>query len=118
MGIEGVNNMSTLPFENIPYEAINSIGKQWIRRFTIALCKEILGNIRNKFTTIPIPGESVTLNGSDLISQGKEEQEKLREELKTVLDELTYSKLAEGNATLLDAVQKVQEKIPLPVLVG
>jgi hypothetical protein len=117
-GIEGINNMNTLPFENISYESINSIGKQWIRRFTISLCKEMLGNIRNKFTTIPIPGDSVTLNGADLISQGKEEQEKLREELKTVLDELTYAKLAEADSTMLESVKKTQDGMPLPVLVG
>jgi len=117
-GADGINNMNTLPFENIPYRKINSIGKQWIRRFAIALCKEILGNIRNKFTTIPIPGESVTLNGADLVSQGKEEQEKLREELKTVLDELLYSKLAENDASTVDFVNKIQERIPLSVYVG
>ena len=110
--------MNTLPFENIPYENINSIGKQWIRRFSLALAKEMLGNIRNKFTTIPIPGESVTLNGSDLVTQGKDEQEKLREELKTTLDDLLYSKLAEIDGTMMDSVNKVQTKMPLSVYVG
>ena len=86
-GIEGINNMNTLPFENIPYESINSIGKQWIRRFALALTKEILGQVRGKFTTVPIPGESVTLNASDLLSQAKAEQDALREELKTTLAE-------------------------------
>ena len=78
----------------------------------------MLGNIRNKFTTIPIPGESVTLNGPDLITQGKEEQEKLREELKTVLDELTYSKLMATDAATAESVNKIQERIPLSVYVG
>ena len=87
-GVTGVNNMNTLPFANIPYESINSIGKQWIRRFCLALCKEILGQIRSKFATIPIPGESVTLNGSALITEAKEQQEKLREELKTILEKM------------------------------
>jgi hypothetical protein len=117
-GVEGINNMNTLPFENIPFDNINSIGKQWIRRFALSLSKEVLGNIRNKFTTIPIPGDSVTLNGADLLRQGKEEQEKLREELKTVLDETTYSKLMQEDATLSDALNKVQERIPLRVFVG
>ena len=76
-GINGVNNMNTIPFSNIPYENINAIGKQWIRRFALALSKEILGQIRSKFGSIPIPGESVDLNGGDLISQGREEQDKL-----------------------------------------
>lgn len=117
-GIGGVNNMNALPFENLPYNKINSIGKQWVRRFALALSKETLGNIRSKFTTIPIPGDSVTLDGPALLSQGQGEQEKLREELKTILDETTYTKLMQGDAELTDAVNKVQERIPLRVFVG
>ena len=118
VGVDGINNMSTLPFDNIPYKNINSIGKQWIRRFALSLTKEVLGQVRSKFATIPIPGESVTLNGGDLISQGREEQDKLREELKTVLDELTYAKLAEQDAAVMDAVAKVNAGIALPIFVG
>ncbi len=76
-GADGVNNMNTLPFANIPYENINSIGKQWIRSFALAISKEMLGQVRGKFQTVPIPGESVTLNHSALIDQGKTEQEKV-----------------------------------------
>ena len=67
--------MNTMPFANIPFNSINSIGKQWIRRFALALTKEMLGQVRGKFSTIPIPGEAVTLNHSELLSQGKEEKE-------------------------------------------
>ena len=56
-GIRGINNMNTLPFENIEYLNINSIGKQWIRRFALAVCKEMLGNIRSKFATITNSGK-------------------------------------------------------------
>lgn len=117
-GAAGVNNMSTLPFENIPYDNINSIGKQWIRRFALALCKEMLGLIRSKFATIPIPNESVTLNGSDLLSQAKDEQGALRDELKTVLDELTYEKLAEKDSNIADSSQNVLKNVPPSVFVG
>jgi hypothetical protein len=102
----------------LPYENINSIGKQWIRRFALALSKETLGLIRSKLSSIPIPGAEVTLNGADLISQGKEEQDKLREEMKTILDELTYGKLAEGDATLLESTQNIQQKIPVYIYTG
>lgn len=117
-GIDGINNMNTLPFENTPYESINAIGKQWIRRFALAISKETLGNIRSKIGNIPIPGDSVTLDGPALISQGQTEQEKLREELKTILDELTYSKIAQGDVELTDAVNKVQERVPMRIFVG
>ena len=76
-GVDGINNMNTLPFENTPYQSINAIGKQWIRRFALALSKETLGNIRSKISSIPIPGDSITLDGPSLISQGQTEQEKL-----------------------------------------
>lgn len=117
-GVDGINNMNTLPFANLPYKSINSIGKQWIRRFALSLCKEVLGQIRSKFQSIPIPGESVSLNGSDLISQAREEQDKLREELKTTLSEMTYPKLAATDADMLDQTANMQKKVPLSVFVG
>jgi len=117
-GVDGVNNMNTLPFANIPYANINSIGKQWIRRFALALTKEVLGQVRGKFASIPIPGNDVTLNASELLAQAKDEQDKLREELKTVLDELVYGKLAEGDAQLQQNVETVMASIPYGIYVG
>lgn len=117
-GIDGINNMNTLPFQNIPYENINAIGKQWIRRFALALTKEILGQVRGKFATVPIPGESVTLNASELLSQAKAEQDALREELKATLDQLTYTEMATKDATLQDSTKKVMENIPAGIFVG
>jgi len=114
-GVEGINNMNTIPFDNVPYENINAIGKQWIRRFALALAKEMLGQIRGKFSSIPIPGNDLSLNAGELLSQGKEEQDKLREELKTILDELTYNKLIENDALLLENASKVEEHVPLPI---
>ena len=117
-GIEGVNNMNSLPFQNLPYENINSIGKQWIRRFALALTKEILGQVRGKFSTVPIPGESVTLNAADLLTQAKSEQDLLRDELKTTLDELTYSEMATVDSTMQDSTGKVLQNIPAGIYVG
>ncbi len=117
-GVEGVNNLNTLPFENIPYENINAIGKQWIRRFALALTKEILGQVRGKFSTVPIPGESVTLNASELLSQARTEMDQLREEFKTILDETTYDKLAEIDSSLQDTTKKVLENVPAGIYVG
>jgi hypothetical protein len=117
-GVDGINNMNTMPFANIPYKNINSIGKQWIRRFALALTKEILGQVRSKFGSIPIPGESVTLNGSDLITQGTSEQEKLREELKTMLSEMEYNDLIKGDQELVEATNKIMANVPLGIFVG
>ncbi len=118
VGVKGINNMNTMPFANIPFNSINAIGKQWIRRFALALSKEMLGLVRSKFGTIPIPGESITLNGSDLMTQAKEEQNALRDELKTILDELTYQKIAESNAAIAESTGKTLQGVPLPIHVG
>ena len=117
-GIDGINNMNTIPFANIPYANINSIGKQWIRRFALALCKETLGQIRSKFATVPIPGESVTLNGTALISEAREEQTNLRGELSDVLDQLTYQALAAKDSEISDNIISLSQKIPAGVFVG
>ena len=116
--IGGVNNMNTLPFSNLPYDTINSIGKQWIRRFALALSKEMLGLVRSKFGTLPIPGDNITLNGADLVSQAKEEQNSLREELKTTLAELTYTRMSEQEASMVESSERVLQRIPYSVYVG
>ena len=109
---DGVNNMNTLPFGNIPYKNINAIGKQWIRRFALALSKETLGQVRSKFGSVPIPGQDLKLNGAELITQAKEEQKTLRDELQNTLKELTYTKLAEGEAQLTENANKALDKTP------
>ena len=118
-GQDGINNMNTLPFENIPYKNINSIGKQWIRRFALALSKETLGQIRGKFGgTVPIPGDSITLNASDLLSQASTEQEKLREELKTILAEMTYDKLIATDKEMTENAKEIIQDVPMKIFVG
>jgi len=116
-GASGINNMNTIPLANIKFKNINSIGKQWIRRFALALTKEMLGHVRGKFSVIPIPGESVTLNHSELLSQAKEEQEKLREELRTILEDMTYDKLLEKDAAISEHSAKIFEDAPMGIYI-
>jgi hypothetical protein len=116
--INGINNMNTIPLQNLPFDKINSIGKQWIRRFCLALCKEMLGEIRSKFGDVPIPGDKVSLNGKDLKTEGKTEQKELRDELKTQLAEMTYAKIGEDGAKIMEDAQKTQTFIPNMIFVG
>tara|TARA_R110002020_G_scaffold9035_12_gene36204 strand:- start:6346 stop:7617 length:1272 start_codon:yes stop_codon:yes gene_type:complete len=118
VGVEGINNMNTIPFDNIPFININSMGKQWIRKYALALCKEMLGQIRGKFTTMPIPGESVTLNHSELLSQAKEEQTALKDKLMEILDTMTYDELAKTDQELTDAAANILKITPLPIFLG
>jgi len=118
-GVNGVNNMNTMPMENIPFESINSVGQQWIRRFALALSKETLGQVRGKFGgNVPIPGDNVSLNASDLLSQAKEEQTTLREELNKQLDEMLYSKIAETDKAMVENMDALVAKVPLKIFVG
>ena len=117
-GVNGINNANTLPFDNIPYQNINAIGKQWIRKYCLALCKEMLGQIRGKFAQIPIPGESVTLNHAELLSQAKEEQTTLRDKLRELLKEMEYTELVKLDAEKANAAVEVLKNSPLPIFVG
>ena len=94
------------------------MGQQWIRKDSLALCKEMLGQIRGKFTTLPIPGESVTLNHSDLLSQAKEEQQQLKEKLAEMLKETEYGALAKSDQEIADSATSVLKVTPLPIFVG
>ena len=117
-GLDGVNNLNTLPLANIPYNSINSIGKQWIRRFCLSLAKETLGQVRSKFGNIPIPGNNVTLNGDKLISEAREEQKMLREEMQKVLDELTYEKITEIQKNMVKNTQDTVASYPYFIYQG
>jgi hypothetical protein len=112
--IYGVSNMSNVPFGNLQFAKINSVGRQWVRQFTLALAKELLGLVRNKFSTVPIPGGDLQLNGAELISQGREEKSNLITKLSEMLDELTYSKMLEDEAGAAESLTNILKKIPIP----
>ena len=110
--------MNTLPFDNIPYKNINAIGKHWIRRYALAITMGMLSQFRGKFGSIPIPGESVTLNSGELAQTSAAELQALKEELKTILDEMTYKVLAERDAQMVLATKTVFENVPLLIYQG
>lgn len=112
--INGVSSLQNIPYGNSNYTSINSIGKQWIRNYTLALSKELLGQIRSKFSQVPIPDAELTLNGPELISQGREDKTNLRTELKELLDSLTYDKLIAVEADKADNLARQLKHIPIP----
>tara|TARA_R110000851_G_scaffold38393_6_gene98592 strand:+ start:1967 stop:3124 length:1158 start_codon:yes stop_codon:yes gene_type:complete len=113
--IHGVSNMSNIPFGNLTYSRINSIGKQWIRQYTLALSREQLGMVRSKFGNIPIPGGDVSLNGTDLVAQGREDQTNLKTQLKEMLETMTYDKLIEIQSTRAEQMNKQLRYVPMPL---
>ena len=112
--IYGVSNMSNIPFGVLSYSKINSMAKQWMRQYTLALSKELLGLIRSKFGSVPIPGGDLQLNGADLVTNGKAEKEALVTQLREMLDSLTYDKIVEVDAARAESVRKQLSMIPMP----
>lgn len=113
--INGVSGPSNFPLGNIPFISINQPGRQWIRQFTLALCKELLGLIRSKFQNIPIPNADLQLNGEALVSQGREDKEKLLTQMKEFLENLTHQKMLENDALAAENLQKQLRYIPMPL---
>jgi len=103
---EYVNNPGTIRVDEIPYSAFNSTSQRWVKQFAFATCKEILGRIRNKFSTLPIPDAEVTLDGERLLTEGQEEKRELKEYLLNELQELSTRKLLEEDAMAAENINK------------
>ena len=113
--IYGVSGPATVPLDNLPFGTINQPGRQWVRQYTLALCKELLGLIRSKFQSIPIPNADLQLNGDALISQGREDKEKLQTQMKEFLAQLTHQKLLEADASAAESLNKQLKYVPMPL---
>ena len=113
-----ISDFSNVPYDNMVYTDINDVGKQWIRKYTLALSKEMLGYVRGKYSAIPIPNAEITLNGADLVSAGQTEKEGLITELKEILDSMSRQAQLERKMAESDALQNQMNKIPLKIYVG
>jgi hypothetical protein len=113
-----ISDMSNVPYTYMKYSQINEPGKQWIRRYTLALAKEMLGYVRGKYSALPIPNADVTLNGSDLTSAAQTEKEGLITELKEILDTMSRQAQLERKQAEADAMQQQMNKIPLKIYIG
>jgi len=109
---------SNVPYKFITYEEINASGRQWIRRYTLALTKELLGIIRSKYSSMPIPNGEVTLDGESLKAEGREEKAILIEELQTFLESVSLTEKARAEAEEANAQQEVLAKAPLKIYIG
>lgn len=112
-----VTNISNVPYDNPIYSEINSIGKQWIRQYALAVVKEMLGYVRKKYATIPIPGAEVILNGDDLLNDARAEKAALLEQLRSTLDTTSRKTQLENQAIESEAIQKTLNNAPLLIYV-
>ena len=113
-----ITNVSNVPFENPNYNKINSIGRQWIFEYALALTKEILGYVRGKYSTLPIPGADMTLNQDALIAAATSEKEKLIEKLRNYLDTTSREKLLEKKANEAEHQNKTMGQAPMNIFIG
>tara|TARA_B100000963_G_scaffold185472_1_gene161228 strand:- start:1620 stop:2801 length:1182 start_codon:yes stop_codon:yes gene_type:complete len=113
-----VTNVSNAPYENPTYEFINSVGRQWIFEYTLALAKEMLGYVRGKYSSVPIPNADITLNQSDLIAAATSEKTALIERLRAYFDETSRMATLERRANEADSKMKELQQVPYTIYVG
>ena len=113
-----VSDFSNVPYDNMQYQFINDVGKQWIRKYGLALCKELLGTIRSKYGTIPIPNSSTTLDGDTLRSEAASEKEFLMTQLRGMLEQTSRAALLEADKNEAEFLQEKLQKVPYPIYIG
>ena len=114
----GVSDPSNVPYKFITYSSINQPGRQWIRKYTYALAKELLGIIRSKYSSMPMPDGEVTLDGEALKTEGREEKTQLLEELKEFLESVSLTEKLKAEAEEANAQREVLAKAPLNIFIG
>ena len=113
-----VSDYSNVGYKFQDYSKINDVGKQWIRKYTLALAKELLGAIREKYSTIPIPGSDVSLDGAALRAEAQTEKEALVTQLRENLEEVSKKTRMENESNMVEQQQKIIKSVPLAIYIG
>jgi hypothetical protein len=113
-----VSDYSNVGYNFAEYTKINDVGKQWIRKYTLALAKEMLGAVREKYSTVPIPGSEVSLDGAALRAEAQTEKDALVEQLRENLNEVSKKQRMENEAAMVEQQQQVMTRVPLNIYVG
>jgi hypothetical protein len=115
---DSLSDFSDIPYDFIQYGNINDVGKQWIRKYTLALAKELLGAVREKYSSIPIPDGEVSLDGAALRAEAQTEKDMLIDQLRENLEELSRKNVMENKTHESNHHQEMLRKIPLKLYVG
>ena len=113
-----VSDPSNVPYKHIKYADVNAPGRQWIKKYTVALSKELLGIIRSKYASMPLPTGEVQMDGEALKAEGREEKQQLLEELQTFLESVSKNEQARMEQESAEANQAVLNKSPLSIYIG
>jgi hypothetical protein len=116
--INEISDYSNIRYDFIPYGNINDVGKQWIRKYTLALAKELLGAVREKYSSIPIPGSEISLDGGALRAEAQTEKDALIEQLRENLDDLSRKNQFEQKASEAEQTQEMLRKVPNLIYIG
>jgi hypothetical protein len=117
-GTNLVTNVSNVPYDNPVYSEINSIGRQWIFEYALAIAKEMLGLVRGKYDSLPIPGAETKLNAPDLLTQANNDKTALITRLREYLGNTSRKALLENRAAEVDARQKELQQVPFTIYIG
>jgi len=113
-----VSDYSNVNYDFMKYSNINDVGKQWIRKYTLALSKELLGIVRSKYGNIPIPNAEVSMDGETLRAEATAEKEQLIEQLRENLEQTSRKALLEAQKDESDFQQDTLKKVPYPIYIG
>ena len=116
--VNTISDYSNVPYNNMEYKHINDVGRQWIRKYGLALTKELLGIIRSKYGTIPIPNAETTLDGETLRSEAAAEKEGLITELRETLEATSRKAMLEADKDEAEFLQEKLNKVPYPIYIG
>ena len=113
-----VSDFSNVPYDNMEYQFINDVGRQWIRKYGLALTKELLGIVRSKYGTIPVPNAETTLDGDTLRAEASAEKELLITQLREMLEQTSRKALLEADKDEAEFLQEKLQKVPYPIYIG
>lgn len=113
-----VSDISNAPYDNMKFKHINDVGKQWIKKYALALCKELLGTIRSKYASVPIPGGETTMDGDTLRNEAATEKEILTTQLREILEQTSRKAMMEAERDESEALQEKLAKVPYPIYIG
>jgi len=113
-----VSDYSNIGYNFADYNKINDVGKQWIRKYTLALAKEMLGAVREKYSTVPIPGSEVSLDGAALRAEAQTEKDALIEQLRENLNEVSKKQRMENESQMVEQQQQIMNRVPLNIYIG
>ena len=113
-----VSDYSNVPYDNMQYQYINDVGKQWVRKYGLALSKELLGMVRSKYGSIPVPNAETTLDGDTLRGEATTEKEALVTELRENLEAASRKMMLEADSEESTRLQEKLQKVPLPIYIG